>query len=50
MAEDFDPGFFLYIASEAKFRFHIINRHAAWFLPPRLDFEDRKVWPGSEQS
>ena len=26
MAENFDPGFSLDVASEAKFRFHIINR------------------------
>src|SRR5258708_19276416 len=42
MAENFDPGFFLDVAPEAKFRFNIINRHAAWLLTQRLDFEDRK--------
>ena len=48
MAENFDPGFFLDVASEAKFGFIIINRHAAWFLPQRLDFEDRKGRGGQE--
>src|SRR5262245_32560877 len=42
MAEDLDPGFFLDVAPEAKFRFNVIDRHAAWLFTQRLDFEDRK--------
>src|SRR5262245_27148297 len=42
MAEDFDFCLSFDVAPEAKFRFNVINRHAAWFLAQGLDFENRE--------
>jgi len=42
MAEDFNPGFFLDVATEAKLRFDVVDRDSARFLTQGLDFKNRK--------